>query len=292
MRPFATRRLTLALIGAGLLGLSACNSGGGGAAPGSAQGDMTLGAAAGAPVTVIEYASASCSHCARWNREVWPQFRRRYVDTNRVRYVFREFLTPPTSFAASGFLLARCAAANGGADRYFAVLDAVFRGQEEVFRTQETRPVLLRIAQASGMNETQFNACLRDETALNALNDRVERAARQDHIESTPTFVVNGRQMIGEQSLAQLAAVIDPLLGANRPAALPAEPAGTPASGGSTPAATPASGGATEAAPNPAPAGAASGSASGAASGTAATAPTTAGPVTATTAATSGSPAQ
>lgn len=284
MRAVATRRLFLALgLAAGLTGLAACDRGGGGPTA-SAQGDMSLGRA-DAPVTVIEYASSSCSHCARWNQEVWPEFKRRYVDSGRVRYVFREFLTEPRAYAASSFLLARCAAAADRPERYFSVLDAVFRSQEEVFRTGDTRAPLLRIAQSTGMSEQQFTTCLRDEAALNALNDRVERAAREDQIESTPTFVVNGRRLIGEQSLAQLAAAIDPLLGANAPAPVAGASgsAATPAAGGSTPAAT----------PNPAPAGAASGSASGATSATSgsAVAPTPVGPATASTAA-SGSPAQ
>ena len=77
---------------------------------------------------VVEYASASCPHCARFDSEVFPAFRAKYVDTGKVRYTLKEYLTEPRGVAAAGFLLARCA----GKDRYFPVLDAVFKGQDEM----------------------------------------------------------------------------------------------------------------------------------------------------------------
>lgn len=277
MRAVATRRLFLALgLAAGLTGLAACDrGGGGGAASAPAEGDMTMGRA-NAPVTVIEYASATCSHCANFNEEVFPAFKARYIDTGRVHYVFREFLTAPEPVAAQAFMVARCA----GRDRYFAVIDAFFRGQPEMFRTQDWRGTLLRIAQSAGMSEQQFTACIRDEAALNAINDRQERAVREQGVTGTPTFFVNGRKIAeGEVTLAQLAAAIDPLLGANAPAPV----ASGSASGAAAPTAEPAA--------NPVPAGAASPAAPAAASGPVSAAnapaviPTPAGPATANTAA-------
>ena len=213
MRALATRILTAAAAMAAGLALAAC-SGGGGSAPASAAGDMTLGQA-NAPVTVVEYASVTCGVCAAWNREVYPEFKRRYVDTGRVRYVFREFLTPPEPLAAQGFMLARCA----GSDRYFGVIDALLRGQEEMARTGDTRGTLLRIAQSAGMNEQRFTTCLRDETALAAVNARQE-AGIAAGITGTPTFLVNGRNIgSGNLPLSQFSAAINPLLGANAPAA-------------------------------------------------------------------------
>lgn len=162
--------------------------------------DMTLGSPA-AKIQMIEYASASCSHCAHFNNDVWPAFKAKYVDTGKVHYTFKEFLTPPVEMAAAGFLTARCA----GKDKYFSVLDAIFHSQQEMFQTGDMRGVLLRVAQSAGMTEAQFNSCITDETALKALNDRVDRATKEDKITGTPTFVVNGKQVAtGEVTLQQL----------------------------------------------------------------------------------------
>jgi protein-disulfide isomerase len=154
-----------------------------------------------AKVQVTEYASASCSHCARFNNEVFPAFKAKYIDTGKVHYTLKEFLTPPEQVAAAGFLVARCA----GKDKYFTVLDSIYKNQAEMFQTGDFRGVLLRIAQSAGMTEDQFNKCVADETALKALNTRVERAVKEDKITGTPSFVVNGKKVAeGEVSLAQL----------------------------------------------------------------------------------------
>ncbi|MDB5447797.1 MAG: dsbA, partial [Phenylobacterium sp.] len=106
-----SRRILIAAAAAAALALAGCHKSG---AAGSAQGDMSLGPP-DAKVKVVEYASASCSHCARFNNEVFPAFKAKYVDTGKVNYTLREFLTPPEEVAAAGFLLARCA----GKDKYF-----------------------------------------------------------------------------------------------------------------------------------------------------------------------------
>ena len=189
------RRLVLAL---GLaLSLTACNKGG---ATAASSDDMTLGNP-DAKVTVVEYASASCSHCAKWNEEVFPAFKAKYVDTGRVHYVFREFLTPPIELASAAFLMARCA----GKDKYFNVVDAVFRAQPVMYQTGDYRGELLRIANSAGLSEAEFTQCIRDDEALKALNDRVEKAVKDDKITGTPTFVVNGKKVgDGEMSMEQL----------------------------------------------------------------------------------------
>ena len=153
-----------------------------------------------AKVTVLEYASASCSHCARFNADVFPAFKAKYVDTGQVKYVFREFLTAPPQLAAAGFLTARCA----GKDKYFSVLDGVFRSQDEIFRTGDMRGPLVRVAKSAGMTEEKFIACVSDEKALKALTDRVEKFAKEDNITGTPTFFINGKKLDGEQTLAAL----------------------------------------------------------------------------------------
>jgi protein-disulfide isomerase len=163
-----------------------------------------------AKVTVIEYGSASCPHCARFNNEVFPAFKAKYVDTGQVRYVFREFLTDPVDLAAAGFLLARCE----GPDKYFAILDGVFHAQAEIYQTQDAAGPLMRVARDNGLSEAQANACLQDRSAIDALNARVRGYEDTDHINSTPTFDVNGKRLEGEQTLAQISAAVDHALAA------------------------------------------------------------------------------
>ena len=168
-------------------------------------GDMELGNP-NAPVTLIEYASATCSHCARFDRDVFPTLKARYIDTGKIRYVFREFLTPPVPVAAAAFVLARCA----GKDKYFQVVEAVFRSQEEMFATQDSRTPLLRIAKSMGMTEDSFNTCLSDTAALDGVQKRADRGVTEDKIEGTPTFIVNGKQVAsGETTMEVLAKAID-----------------------------------------------------------------------------------
>jgi protein-disulfide isomerase len=197
-----SRRIILSAVAA--LALASCSKGGGG---GISADEMTLGNPQ-AKVTVIEYASASCPHCARFNNEVFPEFKKKYIDTGKVHYAFREFLTPPIPVAAAAFLIARCA----GKDKYFFVLDSVFRSQEDMATSGDYRGVLLRVAQSAGLTEDQFNRCVADEKAAKALNDRVQKAVTVDKIDSTPTFVINGKHFAGEQTMAQLDAAIQPLL--------------------------------------------------------------------------------
>jgi protein-disulfide isomerase len=193
-----SRRLTIVAAAAAALALAACNKGGGPTGP--AEGDMSMGNP-NAKVKVVEYASASCPHCARFNNNVFPQFKAKYIDTGKVYYTFKEYLTPPENVAAAGFLVARCA----GKDKYFQVLDAIFSQQQEMFQTGDFRGVLLRIAQSAGLTEQQFNACLNDEAAMKALNERVTRAVQQDKITGTPTFFFNGKKVAeGEVTLDQL----------------------------------------------------------------------------------------
>ena len=182
-----SRRLMIFAAAAASLALAACNKAGGPTGP--------------AEVKVVEYASASCPHCARFNNDIFPGFKAKYIDTGKAYYTFKEYLTPPENVAAAGFLVSRCA----GKDKYFTVLDAVYHSQQEMFQTGDFRGVLLRIAESAGLTEAQFNACLNDENAMKALNDRVTRAVQQDKVTGTPTFFFNGKKIAeGEVTEAQL----------------------------------------------------------------------------------------
>ena len=166
--------------------------------------DMSLGNPK-AKVKLVEYASLSCTHCAVFNNEVFPAFKKKYIDTGKVHYTLREILTPPAQVAAAGYLTARCA----GRDKYFTVVDAVFRGHDEMVKTGDARAVLVAAAQAGGLSEAQFEACLSDEAALQALNTRVSRNAKQGEIAGTPTFVFNGVKVKeGEMTADELDAAV------------------------------------------------------------------------------------
>jgi protein-disulfide isomerase len=193
MRKIATLVLGLVLAAS----LTACQKKDG---PAVTADDMSMGNPA-AKVTMIEYASVSCPHCARFDMEIFPQFKAKYIDSGQVFYVAREALTGDPAIAAAGFLTARCA----GKDKYFQVVDAIYHAQQEMFTGGEPHAVLLNIARSAGMTDSQFESCIKDETALNALNARWERYVKDDKINGTPTFVINGKVYDkGEMSLKEL----------------------------------------------------------------------------------------
>ena len=191
-----TRRAAIALAAALLAGAAT-------AAPAPLPDDMSLGSPK-AKVQVIEYASLSCPHCAHFNEVIFAPFKARWVDTGKVRYTLKEMLTAPQQVAAAGFLLARCA----GPAKYFKVVDEVFRSQPR-WDAGKIKPIFLEIGAANGVTEAQFNACLTDQGAQDALNARAQRAAEVDGVDSTPTLFVNGKRIdVLPQSPAEMDALI------------------------------------------------------------------------------------
>lgn len=208
MRSIARRSVLAAAAAIATLALAACGGGGGAVT----ADDMSLGKA-DAPVTVIEYASLACTHCGRWENDVFPAFKTKYIDTGKVHYVFREFSTSPPELAAAGAMLARCT----GKDKYFTTVQAVFHAQEEIFTTGDIRGPLLRIAETAGMTEADFDKCVGDEKALAAFNARVEKYAKEAKIEGTPTFFFNGDKYDkGEMSMAEIDAAYAKALAAKK----------------------------------------------------------------------------
>jgi protein-disulfide isomerase len=164
---------------------------------------MSIGSA-DAKVTVVEYASLSCGHCGKWNREVFPAFKAKYIDTGKVRYTLHELMTPPQDVAAAGFMTARCA----GKGKYFAVVDDLFRRQEAMFASNDVMGTLRAVATSAGMTEAQLQACLTDKTALAAASAR-SQAAVAAGIQSTPTFLFNGKKVKeGVATLEELDAAV------------------------------------------------------------------------------------
>jgi protein-disulfide isomerase len=170
------------------LSLAACQQK---AAPVVTADEMAMGNPQ-AKVTVIEYASVACPYCARFNNEVFPAFKKSYVDTGKVHYVFREMLVGGSgeqAMGAAGFLMARCA----GPDKYFKVLDETFHDQDAIYKSGDMRGGLLKIAMANGMSEKQFTDCVSNDANLAAMNARNDKANAAG-VNSTPTFFINGKK--------------------------------------------------------------------------------------------------
>jgi protein-disulfide isomerase len=173
------------------------------ATPAAMPDSMSLGSPK-APVQVVEYASLTCPHCARFNAEVFPAFKAKYVDTGKVHYTLKEFLTPPAELAAAGWVLARC----GGPAHYFGIVDGIFRSQTRWVQGADIAAILLDVAKANGLTEDQFKACLNDDAAYQAVSARAVKA-QADGVNATPTFFVNGKKVSeGVMSLADLDAAI------------------------------------------------------------------------------------
>jgi protein-disulfide isomerase len=167
-------------------------------------GDIMIGSDK-APVTIIEYASMTCPHCAHFEETTLPELKKRYIDTGKVRYVMREF--PLDALAAAGFMLARCA----GPDKYESVVETLFAKQPD-WVIQQPIPPLMAIAKQFGFTEESFNACLANQKVLDDIQAVRDYAANKLAVNSTPTFFINGKRLVGDLSIEAMAKEIDPYL--------------------------------------------------------------------------------
>lgn len=158
-----------------------------------------------APVTIIEYASMTCSHCASFHVNTYPLLKERYIDTGKVRYILREFPLDP--LAAGAFMLARCA----GEGKYFPLVDALFQ-QQRTWVTQKPIEPLLNIAKQAGFTQETFEQCLADQKTLDAIEAVRQRAAEKFGVNSTPTFFINGKIHRGALTIDELEKEIQPYL--------------------------------------------------------------------------------
>ena len=169
--------------------------------------DMALGPA-NAPVTITEYASMTCPHCAAFNAEVFPKIKSTYIDTGKIRYVFREF--PLDIKAAAGSMLARCISKDD-AGKYFAVVDMLFRQQSD-WVMKNTTETLTRIGKQAGLSEKAVEDCLKDQALLDKIAADQKYAAEVLKVNSTPTFFINGDVIKGEASFDEFDKKIKSLL--------------------------------------------------------------------------------
>jgi len=173
----------------------------------STLGDMVLGSK-DAPVTIIEYASMTCPHCAAFEKEVFPQIKSAYVDTGKVKFIFREFPLDQVALAASA--LARCVAKDDS-NKYFAMINILFNQQNDL--AQNPFATINRVGKQAGFSEAMIKACVQDDLTVQKgiLADR-EFANKSLKIDSTPSFFINGTLVKGETSFDGFKKIIDPLL--------------------------------------------------------------------------------
>ncbi len=168
--------------------------------------DMALGPAK-ASVTIVEYASMSCPHCAAFEENVFPMLKSKYIDTGKVRFVFREF--PLDIKAAAASMLARCIA-NDDAGKFFGAIDTLFKQQDLLMA--ETKNTLKLIGAQAGMSEQSVEACEKDQALLDKLSADQKFAFEVLKVDATPTFFINGEMLKGAMSFEELEAKIKPLL--------------------------------------------------------------------------------
>ncbi|WP_256749426.1 DsbA family protein [Mesorhizobium sp. Mes31] len=158
-----------------------------------------------AKVTIVEYASMTCPHCAHFAETTFPDLKTKYIDTGKARYILREFPFDPS--AEAGFMLARCAK-----DNYFPMVDVLFRQQANWVGVANTKDALLQISKLAGFTQESFEACLTDQKLLDDVRSVQKRGANEFKVDSTPTFFINGKTYKGAMSIEEMSAIIDPLL--------------------------------------------------------------------------------
>ena len=169
--------------------------------------DMALGPA-NAPITITEFASMTCPHCAAFNAEVFPKIKSTYIDTGKIRYVFREF--PLDIKAAAGSMLSRCIAKDDPA-KYFAVTDLLFKQQAD-WVVKNTTETLSRIGKQAGLTQQAVDDCLKDQALLDKIVADQKFANEVLKVNSTPTFFLNGEMIKGETSFEEFDKRIKALL--------------------------------------------------------------------------------
>ena len=170
-------------------------------------GDVALGPA-DAKVTIIEYASLTCSHCAAFHKETYPELKKRYIDTGKVRFILREFPLDP--LATASFMLARC----DGDSKYYPITDLLFDNQSAWAFTSKPLDALQQMMRQAGFSKEKFEACLKDQKLYDAVNAVRKRADETFKVNSTPTFFINGERKTGSMSIDEIEKIIKPMLGA------------------------------------------------------------------------------
>ena len=159
-----------------------------------------------APVTIVEYLSLTCSHCADFHNNTFKEIKSNYIDTGKVRFIMREFPFDPR--AAAGIMLARCAPE----DRFFSMVDVLFQQQSNWSRAEDTQGALLKIARLAGFSEQDLTSCLTNQKLLDDVTAVRDRGRNDYGVQSTPTFIINGKRYPGNMPLNTMSALIESYL--------------------------------------------------------------------------------
>jgi len=205
-RTVITRRHALAALGLAAAGL---------AAPGFVRragaaldaNDMVLGDP-GAPITMIEYASLTCPHCASFHNDTFPRIKTEYIDTGKVRLIYRDFPTRPVALAIFAAMLARCAGRTG----FFGFIEVLYRTQGSWLRANDPVKALGKIARLGGVSQAELDACSNDNDLFQSIRNAQEQANREFGVRSTPTFIINGEKVEGPASYERLKDILDRML--------------------------------------------------------------------------------
>ncbi len=174
-----------------------------------------------APVTLIEYASPTCPHCAAFSNDVFPVLKSTYIDTGKVKFILRPFLR--NILDAVVFMLAEAA----GPDNYHNIISTYFKTQNTWELSDKPKDAMLQVATQLGFTPESFDKALTNQDLFNGMEAMRDQAVNDFKVEGTPTFYINGKQLTGEQSLEQLAAEIEPLLPESMRGTAPVTPAPT-----------------------------------------------------------------
>ena len=174
------------------------------------QGDLKDDAVLGpadAKITVVEYGSMTCGHCANFTTKVFPEFKTKYIDSGKVRYIFREF--PLDNLAAAAAMIARCS----GGEKTLAMIETLYEKQADwAFTNGNPVPKLFDIAKQAGFTQESFDKCLTDQKLLDQITSGRTHATEAFGVNSTPTFFINGKRLQEVPTLAAFDKMIEPLL--------------------------------------------------------------------------------
>jgi protein-disulfide isomerase len=173
--------------------------------------DIVLGAAT-APVTIIEYASMTCPHCAHFSTETFPKLKEKYIDTGKVRYIMREFPLNQPAVAAS--MAIRCA----GPDAYYPLTETLFAEQRKWLVEDNFLDHLYDIVKQAGLTRARFQECLSDRSMVARIQESRDRAEKKFKVNSTPSFFINGTKYAGTMTIAELDRALEPFLKKDEPA--------------------------------------------------------------------------
>jgi protein-disulfide isomerase len=155
-----------------------------------------------APITIIEYSSLTCPHCANFHKETMPQLKKEWIETGKAKLILRDFVWDP--LAQAGAMLAHCSG-----DRYFAFIDTFYASQQNWIHAAQPLDALKSIARLGGMTPDAADKCLQDRALLSEINARKDDGEKLYGVESTPSFIINGKfAFSGDKDYASVAKIL------------------------------------------------------------------------------------